>query len=178
MDIKYAILGFLSWRPLTGYDLKKIFEDSVFIYWSGNNNQIYKSLVELHREELVTGKVEHQENGPSRKIYTITEKGSADLRKWVLSSPEPPQLRNSFLIQLAWADQLKPNDLDALLEKYEYEVQMQSLMCREQKRRNIINPARTRRESYLWDMISENWITFYEHEFTWARKLRQELGIM
>lgn len=176
MTIKYAILGFLSWRPLSGYDLKKIFADSMFFYWSGNNNQIYTTLVQLHKEKLVAGEVQHQESGPSRKIYTITEKGLSELRAWLLSAPEPPQLRNSFLIQLAWADQLELGELDTLLAKYEYEVQMQALMCREQKRRNLVNPARTHRESYLWDMIADNWIAFYEHELAWTQKLRQELA--
>ena len=176
MTIKYAILGFLSWRSFSGYDLKKMFVDSVFIYWSGNNNQIYRTLVQLNKEGLVTSEVEHQESGPSRKIYTITDKGLSELREWVISSPELPQLRNSFLIQLAWADQLEPEGLDTLLEKYEYEVQMQSLMYQEHKRRNRINPARTRRENYLWEMISDNCIGFYEHELAWVRKLRQELS--
>ncbi len=176
MTIKYAILGFLSWRAVTGYDLKKMFADAMFIYWSGSNNQIYRTLVQLHKEGLVTSEVQHQESGPSRKVYTITEQGLSELRQWVLSSPELPQLRNSFLIQLAWADQLEPGEMDTLLEKYEYEVHMQSLMYREQKRRNRINPARTERESYLWDMISDNWIAFYENELAWVRKLRKELG--
>jgi DNA-binding PadR family transcriptional regulator len=176
MAIKYAILGFLSWRDLSGYDLKRLFEDSIFLYWSGNNNQIYRTLVKLHKEGLVTNEIQHQERGPSRKVYTITEEGRSELREWVLSSPELPQLRNSFLIQLAWADQLKPVELDALLEKYEEEVSMQMLMCREQKQRNQLNPARTQRESYLWLTIADNWITFYENELAWVQKLREELA--
>jgi len=176
MNIKYAILGFLSWRPFTGYDLKKMFIDSMFIYWSGNNNQIYKTLVQLHQEELVSIKVQHQEDRPTRKIYTITEKGLSELRTWVQSEPELPQFKNTFLIQLAWADQLEPDELDALLEKYEDEIHVQMLMCKEKKRRNQINPARTQRETYLWDMISNNCIAFYKHELTWVRKLRKETG--
>lgn len=175
MAIKYAILGFLSWRPFSGYDLKKMFEDSLFLYWSGNNNQIYRTLVQLHQEGLVTNEIQYQESGPSKKVYTITEEGLLDLREWVLSSPELPQLRNSFLVQLAWADQLKPDELHTLLAKYEHEVQMQLLMSREQQRRNQLNPARTERETYLWHMISKNWISFYETELTWIQKLREEL---
>ena len=44
MIIDYAILGLLSWKPLTGYDVKRVMQDSPFLYWSGNNNQIYKAL--------------------------------------------------------------------------------------------------------------------------------------
>lgn len=175
MSIKHAILGFLSWQPLTGYDLKKMFADSTFLHWSGNNNQIYKTLIQLHKEGLVTSELELQESGPSRKIYTITASGLADLRAWVLSTPELPQLRNSFLVQLAWADQLQPCELNNLLTSYEQEVQIQLLMCYEQKRRNQLNPARTPRETYLWNKISENWIRFYETERAWVQQLREEL---
>ena len=45
MSIEYAILGLLSWKPFSGYDLKKIIAESEVYYWSGNNNQIYNSLV-------------------------------------------------------------------------------------------------------------------------------------
>ncbi len=178
MNIKYAILGFLSWHPFTGYDLKKVFTDSEFIYWSGNNNQIYRTLMQLNREELVTNEVHHQDNYPSRKVYTITEKGLAELREWILSSPELPQLRNTFLIQLSWADQLEHSELDSLLGKYEYEIHMQLLMRQERDRRGSANPARTPREAYLWDMIFQNWITSYENELSWVHKVRKELAEM
>ncbi len=92
MDIKYAILGFLSWKPFTGYELKKVITEAEGFYWSGNNNQIYTSLVELHKEGLVINEVQHQERYPSRKVYSITKEGLSALRKWVLSSPELPQL--------------------------------------------------------------------------------------
>jgi hypothetical protein len=102
--------------------------------------------------------------------------GLADLRQWLVTAPELPQLRNSFLIQLAWADQLAPDELDALLDKYEHTVQVQALIYQEEKRRNRINPARTERESYLWQMIADNKISFYENELAWVRKLRHELA--
>ena len=175
MNIKYAILGFLSWQTFTGYDLKKVFTDSEFIYWSGNNNQIYRTLMEIQREGLVTSEVQHQENYPSRKVYTITQEGLSELRNWVLSTPELPQIRNTFLIQLAWADQLQSDELDELLDKYEYEINMQLLMRQERDRRGREKPARTQREEYIWKMIFENWVTSYENELAWVRKLRKEL---
>ena len=90
MNVRYAILGFLSWKSLSGYDLKKMFVESAFIYWSGNNNQIYKELIQLTKDALVTNEIENQESGPSKKIYTITEKGLSELRTWIQSSPELP----------------------------------------------------------------------------------------
>lgn len=178
MSIQYAILGFLSWQPLTGYDLKKLFAESATLHWSGNSNQIYKALVELHRDDLVTLEVEYQSDHPPRKIYSITEKGKTALRQWVLSTPELPQLKHTLLVQLAWANQLTPAELDGLLATYEAEVETHLVMFREQAKRNKHAPDRAPRETYLWQMIAENWIGFYEHELAWVRQLRAGLGDM
>ncbi len=62
MSINHAILGILSCRSVTGYDLKKIIQESPFMPWSGNNNQIYKALVEILEEGFVTHEVRHQES--------------------------------------------------------------------------------------------------------------------
>jgi len=173
MTIKYAILGLLSWQPLSGYDLKKIFSEQTLFYWSGNNNQIYKTLVQMLQEDLVTHQVQQQEHLPAKKIYSISEKGRTELREWVVSAPEYPEIRNTFLIQLAWADQLSADELDALLAGYENEVDMQIRMEQEKSRRGVSLPRRTPRESYIWDMISENIITSYQNELTWVRKVRR-----
>ena len=191
MSIEYAILGLLSWRPLSGYDLKKIFEDSTALYWSGNNNEIYRSLVRLHKNGWVTLEIKPQENLPARKIYTISPRGRGELSRWVRSNPEPPQLRHTFLIQLAWADDLAPRELDALLENYEEEILTQWLVCRAQSRAEpedggtvktarpaFLDPAqaRTPREALLWGRIRQRWLAFYAEELTWVRALRKELA--
>jgi PadR family transcriptional regulator, regulatory protein AphA len=175
MVIKFAILGYLSWQPSSGYDLKKLFEDSAVFHWSGNNNQIYKTLVELHNASLVTLHIEQQADYPPRKIYTITAKGVAALKQWVLTPPELPQIKNVFLVQLAWADQLDTAELDALMQQYEAEVHIQVLMLHEHKKRQTHSPQRTARERYLWDEIMNNRIAFYDNELNWIRNLRQTL---
>lgn len=67
MSINFAILGILSSKSLTGYELKKIIQESPFMYWSGNNNQIYKALAEMLATGLVTNEVQQQEGSPSKK---------------------------------------------------------------------------------------------------------------
>ncbi|MCT8978448.1 PadR family transcriptional regulator, partial [Clostridium sp. CX1] len=114
MSIKFAILGILSSKASTGYELKKIFEESSFLYWSGNNNQIYKALIKMQEEDLVTSEVIHQDSSPSKKIYTITEEGLKELKEWIMSSPEAPEIKKTFLIQLAWSDMLNTQELNQL----------------------------------------------------------------
>jgi PadR family transcriptional regulator AphA len=185
MSIEHAILGLLSLNSLSGYDIKKMFEGSAALYWSGNNNQIYKALIKLHKLGWVSQKTETQDGSPTRKIYSITEEGLQELRHWVFTTTEIPQVKNSFLIQLAWADMLSANELDALLGKYESELQAQLAMLNFQKQNRNVSPsgvsrdsyinipsARTPRETFLWSMIMENWTAYYQTELDWVGKLR------
>ena len=155
MSINFAILGFLSREPLTGYDLKKRFAGSEIFYWSGNNNQIYRALVELHQAGRVEQTIEHPESGPARKLYMLTDQGRAELRRWLLSPPELPQLRHPLLIRLAWADQLEASELDGLLAQYERSCGQAADAA----------PADARAPAPaggLWEMISgRHWIAFY-----------------
>ncbi len=181
MSIRHAILGFLSWKPFSGYELKKFFADSLSFHWSGNNNQIYGSLVELHREGLVSVEVMQQDKLPAKKVYAITEAGRLELRSWLLSGPELPQLRSLAHTKLAWADCLSGEELDGLLASYERQLSDQALMCREKMRRSSEDPAgateprRSERERLVWRSIDENQVAFYENELAWTRNLRLRL---
>lgn len=175
MSIQYAILGILSCQPYTGYDLKKIIQDSPFMHWSGNNNQIYKSLVELLEDGFVTSEVHHQESSPSKKVYTITREGLAELKDWACSAPELPELKKTFLVQLAWTDQLSQEELETLLSQYEYELKMQIVLHQERKRRGAFWPGRSPREELIWESIDQNILSSFESELEWVKKLRMQL---
>lgn len=175
MDIACAILGLLSWQPFSGYDLKKIIAESDLFYWSGNNNQIYHSLVALHKAGLVTQQVQYQESLPAKKIYTITEAGRAELARWLRADPELPELHSGFLIQLAFAGALPGGALDSLLGKYEEELEIQMRM-RQERLRQAPAAGRTRREQYLWEQIHAHLAETYQHELEWARAVRRGLA--
>ncbi len=175
MSIKSAILGILSWKPSTGYEIKKIFEDSSFMHWSGNNNQIYKALLSMETEELVTSEVFHQDNSPSKKVYSITEDGLTELREWVKSTPEIPEIKKTFLVQFAWSDMLSNEELADILTKYEIEIKSQLLMQQEKNRRALHYPDRSSREIVIWKSISENIISGYINELNWIGETKQKL---
>lgn len=175
MSIKFAILGLLSWKPSTGYDLKKVFEESSILYWSGNNNQIYKALLELQDEDLVTSETIQQENTPSKKRYSITEEGVTSLKAWVMSAPEALVFKKPFLVQLAWSDMLTDEELSNLLSEYENEIKRQIIMEKEKIRRAQNVPDRSSRERSIWDMISGNLVSTYQNELNWIQEVRGNL---
>lgn len=172
MAIKYAILGLVSWRPCSGYDIKKVFAESTALYWSGNSNQVYPTLLQLQKAGLVTSEVQQQTGYPAKKVYSITESGKAELKQWVLAPPGLPEVRDTFLTRLAWADQLHDDELAAMLDGYEEALKMKVLMQREWIRRGPLAPARTGREVVLWDAIAAHDVALYESEIEWVRGVR------
>lgn len=175
MSVQHAILGLLSWKPATGYELKKLFEESDFMHWSGNSNQIYKPLLQLAQLGLTSCETIHREGGPSKKVYRITDSGRTSLLEWVRSAPDPMDIRKTFLIQLSWADTLTDAELDTLLAAYEEELHTHVTLQREKTRRGLPAPNRTRRETLIWEAIHENMLSTWQQELAWTRDLRRRL---
>ncbi|TXT42125.1 MAG: putative transcriptional regulator [Spirochaetes bacterium] len=176
MSIRYAILGFLSWRAYTGYELKKCFADALSFHWSGNNNQIYGTLVSLHKEGAVTLDIQPQEKLPARKVYTITESGRQELKSWLVAESELPILRSEFNVRLAWACGLSGKELLEMVGSYERQLAAQVLMYKEKARRGFQAPDRTDLERRLWNSIEAHAIAFYERELEWVVSLKSEVG--
>ncbi len=177
MSLNHAILGIVSRQPLTGYDLKKIMQDSAYMPWSGNNNQIYKALVELLERGYLTNEVQHQDGAPSKKIYTITEQGLLELKRWTLSEPEPPEFRKVLLVRLASAEQLSDEELGGLLSRYEDELNAQLAYQEEKHQRQTAAGALPNgvREALIQRMIHANVMSFYRQELSWVQELRAKL---
>ena len=109
MSLEIALLGFLSYRPMTGYDMKKM-SDDVGPSWTAPQSQIYDTLHRLEKRGLVTVEVILQDTKPNRKLYRMTSKGKETLANW-MCEPHPPRvLRNPFLLQL-WLTGLVDDDV-------------------------------------------------------------------
>src|SRR2546428_11912841 len=89
---RYAILGVLSRRPMSGYDVKKLIDRSIAHFWSESYGQIYPILNRLAAEGLAERRRERQRGQPGRHVYSLTSEGRAGLLPW-LAPPPPPQPR-------------------------------------------------------------------------------------
>lgn len=116
MSLKHAILGFLSFAPFSGYDLKKAFDQSVAHFWPANQSQIYRTLAELDAEGLVTKEVIAREERLDMKVYQITAAGREALRQWLCTPHPPADTREPFLIQVYFSSQLTDAELLPILQ--------------------------------------------------------------
>lgn len=88
--IKLLLLGLLAARPRHGYELRSLFEELFGGTWPLNTGQVYMTLSKLEDEGLVTSEVVEQELLPDRRMYSITEGGRADLKRWTTEPSDGP----------------------------------------------------------------------------------------
>ena len=123
MSLKHGILGLLSKWDATGYDIKKEFDDFMGIFWHSHLSQIYPELNRLEKEKLVESKLVPQEGKPDRKVYSITGNGVDELSKWLLIHPETPKIKDAFLMQAFFMDNIPVDDVIYQLKYYQKERQ-------------------------------------------------------
>ncbi len=80
----YALLGFLKYQPMTGYELKQTMDKSTGHFWQAKQSQIYTTLKKMEKEGRIISHPEPQEHRPDRRVYQITESGKTALREWLL----------------------------------------------------------------------------------------------
>lgn len=174
--IEYTILALLCEKPMTGYDLKKVMVDSCFLYWSGNNNQIYKALIQMLQKGYLSSDVVHQDHAPSKKVYTATKEGRLALKSYIgTAQPELPEFRKPFLVQLSIASVAAPDQMETLLIQYSEELTAQRVLYLEKQRRKLERLDRTDSEVRLDRLMSDNRDRFYQSELEWVEVALNEL---
>lgn len=115
---KYAIMGILSMGPMSGYDIKKKFEESFSYFWSESYGQIYPILKKLAQQELATRSIERQEGKPDRHIYALTAKGQKALQHWIIQPVERQIGRHEILLKLFFGQQVSLTDNISQIEHF------------------------------------------------------------
>lgn len=97
---KTALLGFLSWGPMSGYDVRQLIEGSIANFWREGYGRIYPMLAQLTDEGLATRRETRSEGGRPRNVYEITEKGREALESWLREPTVLRPPRNERLLKL------------------------------------------------------------------------------
>jgi len=97
---KYAILGMLSLRPMSGYDIRKTVQESIRYFWSESYGQIYPALKRLEAQKLVERARGAQKGRAGRQVYALTRTGRQELQEWLTRKPQMQPFRNELLLKL------------------------------------------------------------------------------
>ena len=117
MSLHFAILGLLTFEPMSGYTLKtRYFDRSVAHFWPADQSQIYRTLQSLERSGEVEDHIVASDTRPKSRLYAITEAGRTALVAWLAQDRPVAVQRDDFLVQLYFARLLSRDQVLAMLQ--------------------------------------------------------------
>lgn len=116
MDVKTLCLGVLTMGEASGYEIKKVFEDSFSHFYVAGYGSIYPALAELTRLGHVTCSDIEQEKRPAKKVYRLTDAGLQAFREALESTYPNHRVRSDFMMLLVFAHLLAPESVERVLD--------------------------------------------------------------
>jgi DNA-binding PadR family transcriptional regulator len=115
MPLHHAVLALLSEGPSYGYELKTHFEQAIGPQWGGLNvGHLYQILERLERDGHVSRSHVSQSSKPDKTLYTLTDSGSYELRRWAAEPCQRVGFRDELFLKLLGASRLGTDALAQL----------------------------------------------------------------
>ncbi len=171
MSLDYAILGFLNYSPMSGYDLKKVFDGSVRHFWPADQSQIYRTLARLAEQGLVEQEVFRGVDRPDRKVYQITPAGRQALRAWLLSPLPSQEVRIAALIQVFFAGQLTDEQVLALFERLAADARAVLAVFDQFPQAGAGDPVAPPRERFFWQLTLDYGMMSTRADLAWLESV-------
>ncbi len=101
MAIEHGILGMISLKPSSGYDLKAEFEKGGAALLSASSfGSIYPHLKRLEQDGLIEAQ-EEEHDARHKKVYELTAQGWQELARWLEQASEYPiPTRDELLLKM------------------------------------------------------------------------------
>jgi DNA-binding PadR family transcriptional regulator len=117
MSLPLGLLGLLSYKDSTGYDLTRTFSDSLNNFWHAQSSQVYRELKRMEKSGWVTSSNIVQDGRPNKRLYTITDTGRKELAGWLAEArPEIEHPHHAMVMRVFFGAE-NPEATAALLRK-------------------------------------------------------------
>jgi DNA-binding PadR family transcriptional regulator len=118
MSLRYALLGFLSTTPASGYTLGRKFADGAGAMWEALPSQIYPELAKLEKLGWIRGETDESDR-LNRRTYRVTAAGRRALQAWVeADEAEHAAVRDAERVRFLFLDRSEPAVIRQHVERY------------------------------------------------------------
>jgi DNA-binding PadR family transcriptional regulator len=111
----HVILGMLGMRPMCGYEIKSLVDNSTRFFWTASYGQIYPELRRLADAGLIEGRAD-ADSARRRTEFRLTAAGRAELKRWLAAPSEVHESRDESLLKVFFSDVGGPGATAAALE--------------------------------------------------------------
>jgi DNA-binding PadR family transcriptional regulator len=174
--LRYILLGFIARRPMSGYDIIKLFDTNLSRIWpalSSKRSQIYPELARLQEQGWIT----QSEPGPrGRKTYTITEQGLAEVRRWLRETRPARNPINEAFLRVSFLWLLDDDEIEEYVTREEEFHTRQARQLSQVKEQLLASPNAKRRQVQAMTIFLEAAIRFENAMVEWAEWARTQFG--
>lgn len=162
---------------MTGYDINKVFKESLNYFWVAQTSQIYSELQNLKKEGWVEYEDVEQKQKPDKKIFSITDLGKRELQNCLLNYNVDFPTRNEVLMKTFFMGKLNKNQIkeffNELLKNLEQEkIQLDKTNeIIENYGKNVEN-----KDSLLWSMTADYGKMHIDMDIKWIKSCLGKLG--
>jgi len=118
MDARTLCLGALQFGDVSGYEIKKLYEEGDFShFYETSFGSIYPALNRLVEDGLAVCTEQAQDKRPDKKVYSITAKGRQVFAEALQAAPTPDRFRSDFCFTMVFAHLLPVTRLAQLLDQ-------------------------------------------------------------
>jgi DNA-binding PadR family transcriptional regulator len=168
-DVEVALLGLLSVRPMTGYEIRHHFDRALATWWDAPRTQIYPKLRELEARRLIEHEYVVQESKPNKRVYAPTPAGRAQLQNWLRNTIAWPDLRHHMMMRLFLGYLLPASELGELLAEYRDRTAERAKQLREIEAKFSRSLSGPYRDAVFFELLSlHKLIDLADHEVSGA----------
>jgi DNA-binding PadR family transcriptional regulator len=175
----YVILGLLTFREMSGYDLKQLINRSItHFYWSPAKSQIYGELRRLESHGLVTMREVPQTLRPDKRLYQITPEGTEAMYQWLRSSGlEPDSYKSALLLKVFFGHMLSYDTTIGLLEERRKQIAQELALCerRAQELQDRTRGAEADDETFFPLLTLQRSIALFQTDLGWIDETLAQL---
>jgi DNA-binding PadR family transcriptional regulator len=174
VSLKHALLGLLSYEPMTGYELKQFFDSSIEHFWNAELSQIYPTLKSLEDADYVVKHLRVQETRPNRKVYEITEAGREEFLRWMRTPAPPVDLRDAFLIKVFLGTEIPVEDMLVLMrrqmEEHQKAMAFDEAILRPRIAHAVQHEKFTTKHGLFWTLTLEMSLAYRRAYVEWCER--------
>lgn len=111
------ILGLLSKKDLTVYDIKIAMDKSIGQFYSSSFGSINPAIKKLEKQQFISC-TEYIERSRLKKSYKIAKEGEKEYKSWLSSSIQQGRIKDEVLIRIFFLGDSNPQERKKLITNY------------------------------------------------------------
>ncbi len=171
---QFAVLGCLSIRPMSAYEIKQFIARSVSYFWSESEAQLYPTLKQLSEKGLVSFHEEKAAKAGTKKVYALTELGQQALAEWLQSKNDREVHRNEMLLKVFFGNN-QPSEVSVQLLETTLQEAEEVYQALSEFRQNIAEFGISEQRMPFVEMSMDYGLVMLKAEADWCRQSIQKL---